>query len=251
MGVRNISMHGSYRLRAFNCRLLLILLLLSFSCATAPRGEKAAEADAHYKVAVSHMQEGNYQSAYVELQKSIVLDPDNKHAYYALGLIHQYFEEIEKAEESLRKAITLDPDYAEAYNALGIVYTRTQRWNEAAEAFIKALEHPLYLNPEKAFTNLGKVYYRMAQHEKAMAAYKHAIRRAPDFYPAYYGLALCYNALRRYGDASEALNEAIRLDPRTIGSVEKAREELTIQKLKTSDRLEEEDLSHLIEVLHY
>ncbi|HEB74759.1 MAG TPA: tetratricopeptide repeat protein [Nitrospirae bacterium] len=230
--------------------MITVTLFLTVSCATLGQ-DRLNQADAHFKLAISHMNRGQMQAAFVELQKSIELDPRNKRAHNALGLVYRYFEEMDKAEDAFKTAIRIDPRYSEAYNNLGVVYMYTRQWEKAIQAFEKALENPLYRKPETAFTNLGKIYYRMGDFDRAVRAYKKAIKRAPDYEVPYYGLALCYNAMARYGDASEALTEAVELDPAFRGDREKAEAKLTEQKLRATDPYEEEDYANLIEILHY
>ncbi len=235
-------------MRPAACIMTLPLLLL-LSCATVSRDTQ--KADAHYKLGISNLKAGKVQQAFVELQRAVRLNPRDKRAHNALGLIYEYFEDMEKAEEAFLKAIEIDRGYSEAYNNLGVIYMRMKRWDEAISAFTRAVKNPLYVNPEKAFTNLGKVYYRKGDYQDAIRAYKSAIKRAPEFHAPYYGLALCYNALGRYGDASEALTEAVRFDPFLQGDVEKAEEEFRRRKLKASDPDEERDYAELIEMLRY
>ncbi len=236
-------------------RTLIVIIPLAVSllasCATPANVKRRNEADAHYKLAVSHLNRGQMQAAFVELQKSLQLDPRNKETYNALGLVYRYFENMEEAEKAFKTALRIDPEYSEAYNNLGVVYMGTGLWDKAIEAFEKALENPLYGTPQRALTNLGKCYYRKGEIMKALDAYKKAINRAPDFHVPYYELALCYNALGRYGDASEAITEAINLDPLFRGDRDKAEEELRRRKLKARDLLEEQDYSELLEILRY
>jgi tetratricopeptide (TPR) repeat protein len=44
-------------------------------------------ADAHYQLALCHQQESNWAAAFQELQRTIDLQPDNRHAQINLGQI--------------------------------------------------------------------------------------------------------------------------------------------------------------------
>ncbi|HEC97346.1 MAG TPA: tetratricopeptide repeat protein [Nitrospirae bacterium] len=226
-------------------------LFLLISCATMSWQARQNEADAHFKLAISDLDRGQMQAAFVELQKSIELNPGNKRVHNALGIVYRYFGNTKKAEEAFKAAIRIDPQYSEAYNNLGVGYMKTMQWDKAIKAFRKALDNLLYPTPETAFTNLGKVYYRRGELDKSIRAYKKAIKRAPSYNAPYYGLALCYNAQARYGDAAEALTEAIKLDSVFKGDREKAKQELTRQKLKAIDKGEEQDYINLLDILHY
>ncbi len=233
------------------CTPFLLILVFTFSSCATPGSDRVKEAEAHYRLGISSMKEGKLQNAFVELQKAIGLNPADKRAHYALGLIYQEFGEYEKAENSLRRAIEIDPQYSEAFNSLGVLYMKTGRWKEAEEAFKKALQNPLYMSPEKALTNLAMLYYRLNKLSLAEVYFKKALRRVPDFPRAYYGLALCYNAMGRYGDAAEALQKGMKVDPRIEGDQERARQYFTEQRLKALTQEEAQDYSDLLEILYY
>ncbi len=236
--------------KALYTGLLLFLFILS-GCASTDKASMNREAEAHYQLALSYVQSGKVQDAFVELQKTIKINPLEKRAYYLLGLIYRRFDNKEKAEEMLKKAIELDPDYSEAHNALGVVYQSMALWQKAIEQFKLALKNPFYLNPEKPYYNLGTVYYRQGQYEKALRAYKSAIARRPEFHLPYYGLALSYNMLKRYGDAADALEQAIKLDPAIRGNRDRAEEFFKQMKLKATDPAVEQDYSDLLDILYY
>jgi hypothetical protein len=63
-------------------------------------------------------------------------------------------------------------------------------------------------------------------------------------------MALCYNAMGRYGDASSAMTYAITLDPAYKGNREKALEDFALWKLNASG-YEEKDIQDYIEIIKY
>ena len=77
-----------------------------------------------------------------------------------------------------------------------------KQWREAVGVFQKTLANLLYRTPENAFYYMGVSYYRLGEYEKAVDAFKDAIRRDRSFVLPYYGMALAYNKLEKYGDAA-------------------------------------------------
>ena len=63
------------------------------------------------------------------------------------------------------------------------------------------------------FVDLGMNYYDSGEYEKAIKAYKKAIRKKPDYAMAYAGLGLAYDSLGREQEAIEAVKHASRLNP--------------------------------------
>ena len=133
----------------------LILFLVITSCSTAPSQHEQKEADFHYKMGSASLSEGNLQSAFVEFQKTLQLDPGNKDALISLGYIHLQFEEFEKAKGLFLRAISIDPQFSDAYTYLGITYIKMRQWQEAIDPLKKALSNVLYKTPGGHFITLA------------------------------------------------------------------------------------------------
>lgn len=231
--------------------ILIFFIAFLTSCATVVTKEDTRNANAHYQIGLSYYNENNVQMAYIEFQKALEIDPYNKEALNAIGTIYLLrFEDFQKAIDSFQKAIKVDPKFSEAHNNLGFAYEKTGMFNNAIEFYKKALSNTMYQSPEKAYNNLGRVYYRLGRYDEAIDAYKGAIRRVNDFYPSFYGLALCYNAKGQYGDAASAIEHAIELDPLYKGDRDKATEDFKNKKL-TAKGEEEKDIGDYIEILRY
>jgi tetratricopeptide (TPR) repeat protein len=97
---------------------------------------------------------------------------------------------------------------------------------------------------------MGNAYLRLGRYEAALTAFKDVLNREPNLSAPYMRMALCYNALGKYGEASTAMAQAIKFDPVYNGSREKAIEDLTLKKLKASG-LEENDIRDYLEILKY
>jgi type IV pilus assembly protein PilF len=233
-------------------RILLVITFLSAaSCATTPGQDGVQLAGTHYKVGVAYLNEGKAQQAFVEFQKAYELNPLDKEVLNAIGIIYLlYFDETAKAINFFERATKVDPTYSDAYNNLGFAHEKLANFERAITYYKKAVSNLTYPTPEKSFISMGNSYYRLGRYEDAVSAYKEAIKRAPELSLPYMRLALSYNALRRYGEASTALNYAIRLDPVYKGDHEKALEDFTIRKLGASG-YDEKDIQDFIEILRY
>jgi len=231
--------------------IFLFLFLLLTACATTTPPENIQKATAHYKIGLSYYNENKFQKAYIEFQKALEFNPLDKEVLNAIGIVHLLqFEDFEKAVEYFKKALKVDRNFSEAHNNLGVAYERTGKIDEAIASYKKAISNPMYPHPEKAFNNLGRVYYRTGKYDQAIEAFTGALRRLNDFYPAFYGLALCYNAKGFYGDASTALIRAIELDPLYRGNREKALEDFENRRLVAQED-DLRDILDYIEILRY
>lgn len=229
----------------------IFLPIIFFLCSCATNIENVQKAIAHYKLGVSYINENNTQPAFIEFQKAYELNPNDKEVLNAIGYIYLLkLEDFQKAIDFFKKAIKVDPDFPEAYNNLGIAYEKTGRLNDAIDSYKKALSNLMYRTPEKAYYNLGMLYYRLEKYDEAINVHKEALKRVNALYPSYYGLALCYNAKGRYGDAATAITKAIELDPLYKGDRVKAIEDFKQKKIKAKGD-EEKDINDYMEILKY
>jgi len=231
--------------------LTVMCLLYVIACATPATHDTMQQAGAHYKIGVAYLNESKVQQAFVEFQKAYELNPNDKEVLNAIGIIYLlYFDETAKAIDFFEKATKLDSNYSDAYNNLGFAYEKLGRYDTAISFYKKALANLVYPTPEKAYISMGNSYYRLGKYEDALYSYKEAIKRAPDLSLPYMRMALCYNAMGRYGDASTAMTYAITLDPVYKGDREKAVENFAIWKLKATGN-EEKDIEDYIEIIKY
>ncbi len=229
--------------------MLICLIFLLSSCATAGKGD-IGRANAHYQLGLSFLTENKMQMAFVEFQKALEINPDDKETLNVLGLVYLEFDDLQKAEESFLKVIKVDSNYSEAYNNLGATYGRMGRWSDAINAFKAAIKNPLYKKTELAYNGLGDTYYRLGRIDEAIDSYKEAIKRVQDFNRPFYGLALCYNAEGRYGDAASAIKRAIDLDPIFRGDGDRALEYFNNKRLEAEDE-ELKNINDYLEILNY
>ena len=228
--------------------LLIIIISLAAACATT---DNANRADAYYKLGIAYLSDNKVQQAFVEFHKAYDLNPHNKEILNAIGIVHLlHLEETDKAIEYFERAVKEDPLYSEAFNNLGYAFEKKGEFEKAIAFYRKALSNPLYPTAEKAYINMGNSYYRLGNFDAALQSYKEAIKRAPSLGLAYWRLALCLNAMGRYGDASTAVSDAVKLDPAYGGDREKAIEDLSLNKLKAKGH-EERDIRDYIEILKY
>jgi len=228
--------------------LLVIIITLSAACATT---DNANRAEAYYKLGIAYLSDNKVQQAFVEFHRAYELNPHKKEILNAIGIVYLlHLEETDKAIEYFERAVKEDPLYSEALNNLGYALEKKDDFGKAITFYRKALSNPLYPTAEKAYINMGNSYYRLGNFDAALQSYKEAIKRAPGLALAYWRLALCLNAMGRYGDASTAVSEAVKLEPAYGGDREKAIEDLSLSKLKAKGR-EERDIHEYIEILKY
>ena len=236
-----------------NTRFILMFLLIALfsSCATTATENDIQKANAHYQLGMSYLNDNNMQPAFVEFQKALEFNPNDKDIHNTIGIIYlTKLQDYPKAIKHFQEALKIDKTFSEAANNLGSAYASMGKFNDAIESYKMALTNPQYKNAAMALINMGMVYYKLSKYDEAINAYKEALKRFSDIYQPYYGLALCYNAKGQYSDASAAMMRAIDLDPLYKGNKEKAIEDLKEQKLKAKGD-PEKDISDYLDILKY
>ena len=213
-------------------------------CATQAKVQRLKESSAHYKLGASYLNDQMTQQAFVEFQKSVELNPNERDSHYALGHIYVVQLKYDDAEQEFKKALKIDSTYSEAYNYLGKVYEQRSRQYEqkgelnkakgeldkAIRQYQKALDNPTYATPDIAHYNLGVAYQKKGQMDESMGEYQKAIRINPDHLPAQYALAQLYADHGKFQEALSSYKEVLRLYPDFVD----ARYRLAWVYLKTS-----------------
>lgn len=88
--------------------------------------------------------------------------------------IEAYNKQLFKdAENYFKEAIRLDPTYGEAYANLGALYAKFKQYDKAIELYQEAIRHkPKYAG---AYTNLGNALNKTKRYEEAVYFHKIAI----------------------------------------------------------------------------
>lgn len=106
------------------------------------------------------------------------------------------------------------PSSPNTHNNLGDVYSRRGDLEKAGLEFKKAIQ----INPEyaDAYHNLASTYLAMGKLDEAITNYQKAINLKPVLWQSYRNLAVIYFKLGKYGLAKENLLQALSINPQDI-----------------------------------
>jgi tetratricopeptide (TPR) repeat protein len=159
--------------------------------------------------------------------RALVLDPDLADAYMVQGNAYSLMNRWPEAIERYKQAIRCRVGFAEAYNNLGLALQRNGEHELAVGAYSEALRIRGDDYAE-AWFNLGNLYLERApalaagaqpaEYDRAIAAYRQALRRSPDFAGAHYNLGQAYYAKKNLPAALAAYQAAVRANPRHAGA---------------------------------
>ncbi len=123
-------------------------------------------------------------------------------------------DSLKLAEKSFKECIVINEDRADAYKNLGYVYLREGENDKAIEYYEKGLE----LAPDdiKALNALSDLYLRGEQHDKVIEVADRILANDPDNASAIALKALAYDMSNQTDKAFEAYEEALEKNPDNI-----------------------------------
>ena len=161
----------------------------------------------------AYLRQGNYKAALRELFKAETIIPDDYFVKFDIGLAFYYLGEYDKAIHYFKKSLEIKSDYAPARNNLGNAYARNNQLDNAIEEWKIVASDMLYATPQFPNNNLGRAYYAKGEYELSEKYFKQALKAAPDFDRALWGLSQTYIATGRVQLAIETLEFAVKKHP--------------------------------------
>ena len=210
------------------------LLVSVWTACSGPESEVARQeaARTHYDIGLGALAENNLQKAITELQMAVKEDPRNPRNHYALGNAYLRNRQFDDAIVSLRQAVEMNPRLSDAYSDLGAAYVQKQQWDLAVDAFRKALANPQYMYPERAYLNLGIIYYVRGQYDSAATEFGKLLDLIPQSADGHFFLGRTRMAQNRLPEAREQLERAVKLE----GGIPIYHLELGMAQLRSGDR---------------
>lgn len=152
---------------------------------------------------------GNVPESISWCRKALEMNARNADVYDRLA--HAAFEtdKFEQAASLWSKAISFDPARTDAHRNIARCWMRLGKYEEVVEQVRRQLD----VSGETALDcfMLGQAYQNLGEYGQAEANYKKAVRIAPDYINAYYGLANVCARLKQMDEAREYLKEFKRL----------------------------------------
>lgn len=164
-----------------------------------------------FQSAVERYQSGDLAAAETALRSIEGDAPGLAEVCHLYGLILLHTGRPRDAASMLEKAIKAAPRDPAVHNVLGGALRATGELERAIEAYKNALRH------DADFTdghfNLANCYRDLSRLDEAAAHYAKAVMLEPEFVDAHFNLGLTFNALERFEDAEAAYREALSHAP--------------------------------------
>ena len=120
-------------------------------------------------------------------------------------------ENLKPILEELRNAVKKDPNDKVSWNNLGVVYSKMGDLEKAIPCFDRALR--IDKNYAEAWNNRGEVLYKLGNYREALESFEYALRGNPRYENAWYNKAVVLHALGDDESALENLDMVLSLNP--------------------------------------
>jgi Tfp pilus assembly protein PilF len=221
--------HFVHRLERAGSAVLLALVLAALGCATAsgptenaPGEESPAErrTQAHYKLGVEHLRQGQPALAIRELRAATEYDPSDVWVRLALAEAYRLKGHLELAEAELNTALRLRSDFQQARLNLSALYIQMERYEEAVAQTRALLEDPTFPVPWKALTNQGFAEYKLGRLREARQSLELAVEYHGEYWQALLNLGILDADEGRRLEALERFDAVLALRPGPLAESE-------------------------------
>ncbi len=138
--------------------------------------------------------------------------PRDPEGFYTLGSFYLTYNKFDDALGAFKEAIAIKSDHGPSLENLGLVYYRKQDYDNAITYLNKALK--VISETPTLHNTLGAVYRAKKMYAEAIRSHKKAIELDPEYYSAYYNLALVLQDMKS-PEASAAWEKYIELASET------------------------------------
>ena len=163
----------------------------------------AQDAKKHFDLGRAAYMQKQFQAAVAEFQQAVAKDGTRPEYRFQLAMAWFSVGDWKNAEEASRFVFEQDGTFWDAALLHGSALGELGRFDEAIAVFESLAQNPACTMPEKAWVNIGKLYEKLNTPDKAVEAYRSALRVKPNYPPAHYGLAQALEKANRLTDALE------------------------------------------------
>ena len=189
--------------------IFLLLLSLVFSCATPHEEEKKVKWQYYYDLGMSSYIAKNYSEAIANFFIASQLAPNEPKVWNALGLAYMEVQEYKKSESAFLKALEVDKRFTEAKLNLGILYYRQADYEKAISTLKEVLQDEAFPQKHMAFYYLGKVYQAIGNRREYINNLRKAVAYNPMFIDAQLELAQAYELEENYISAKDVYQSLV------------------------------------------
>ncbi|OMP10384.1 Tetratricopeptide TPR-1 [Corchorus olitorius] len=153
------------------------------------------------------------ERAIFSLKQATAEDPDDAAQWNQLGLHSICSRQFKTAQKYLKAAVVRSKGCSYAWSNLGISLQLSEEPSEAESVYKRALSLATKEQAHAIFSNLGNVYRRQKQYERAKAMFTKSLELQPGYAPAFNNLGLVFVAEGEWEEAKYCFEKALESDP--------------------------------------
>ena len=178
--------------------LIPITLLSIVSGCEKAEADRARLAQVNTQLGIEYIQKGDLDIALDRLKRALDADPDYVDAHNTLGLLRGNLGQYDEAERSFKHVLKIDSKNSATLNNYGQFLCQLDRHKEGQKLILKAIENPLYENPDAALSNAGICALNSGDVDTAETHFRSALEINPKLAPTLYHMAFLSHRLARY-----------------------------------------------------
>ena len=112
---------------------------------------------------------------------------------FSLAVKNHQEGKIDIAQELYNQVLKIDPNHSQAHNNLGVIFEKLKDYNKAKSYYKKAIE----IDPNRANThnNLGAILQELGELQKAKSCFEKTIEIDASYVKAHNNLGIIFNKL--------------------------------------------------------
>ncbi len=184
----------------------------------------------YFNLGYSYSELKEYQKAIDAYKKVIKIDPDDYEAHNNMGDAYLKLKEYQEAIGAYKEVIKITSDFSAMF-ARKLVKIKPSDYKPIkpisddyyADLFEKGnvsmtadIAYSMVFGDYdnfKTYDNMGYAYGELKEYQKAIDAYKSAIKIKPNKHETHYNMGNAYRKLKEYQKAIDAYKEAIKIKP--------------------------------------
>ncbi len=152
----------------------------------------------------TYLKSNKYNEAIQQYTKALKIVPDLKSAIANLGVAYQKTGNYNKAIISFNYLLTLNPEFpGVVYYNLGEIFEKMEQPEKALESYLLAADTSAF--PEKSYQKAGHIYMGQREWNNAIINFKLAIDNRQTIENSYKGMLLTYQ--KAYSDTTDTYQE--------------------------------------------
>jgi Tfp pilus assembly protein PilF len=173
----------------------------------------SCDSDIYLLLARSYVRKREDEDVFFYTKKAVFFNTEENPEFFWISVAQEYLEQddYDNALKCYKNAESLAPDNEDLLNDLAYTYERAGLPNESILYYRKYIDRDAF--NDNVWSNLGTIYAREDEHDKAIEAFNYAYALNSSNSSALYNKGILLVNIDRFSDAQEVFDDFIQLEP--------------------------------------